>query len=106
MCHYSLVGSMICICVASLPVFGQVPITIMQDDLIYGANIGEPRDGSVEWARIRSTGDSAEIIDLVWDQPFIQSIEFDNLDGVSHNPRGNLLGVNYGPIDGGGTIDL
>ena len=30
------------------------------------------------------------------DVGFIQSIEFDNSNGLSHNARGNLLGVNFG----------
>ena len=31
-----------------------------------------------------------------WERTFIQSIEFDNANGVSHNASGNLLGVNFG----------
>ncbi|MFC1758633.1 hypothetical protein ACFL2H_07680 [Planctomycetota bacterium] len=82
----------------------QESITILPNDLIFGANIGEPADGSIEWVRGPATEDGGEVVDLVWDQPSIQSIEFDNLHQISHNPEGNLLGVNYGPNDGGGEI--
>lgn len=31
-------------------------------------------------------------------------MEFDNLGGISHNPSGNLLGLNFGSSTTGGTI--
>lgn len=96
----SLIATLFLVSTAS----AQNPITIEQNDLIYGANIGDPADGSIEWARGPAVAGGAETVDLVWNQPFIQSVEFDNLNGISHNPRGNLLGVNYGPSDGGGAI--
>jgi hypothetical protein len=36
--------------------------------------------------------------------PFIQSVEFDNKGGVSHNAHGNLLGVDFGATATGGLI--
>lgn len=39
-----------------------------------------------------------------WDEPFAQSLEFDNLGGISHNPQGNLLGATFGTTAGGGTL--
>ena len=35
-----------------------------------------------------------------WNAPYIQSMEFDNLNGYSHNASGNLLGVNFGSSTG------
>ncbi|MCI0333061.1 MAG: PEP-CTERM sorting domain-containing protein [Planctomycetes bacterium] len=35
---------------------------------------------------------------------FIQSVEFDNLDGQTHNSEGNLLGVDFGIAANGGII--
>ena len=101
-----------CYVLMSLTLFGlgssvteaQDSISIMKNDLVYGANIGDPADGSIEWARGPATENGGDILDFAWDQPFIQSIEFDNLNGISHNPRGNLLGVNFGPNDRGGSI--
>jgi hypothetical protein len=34
----------------------------------------------------------------------MQSMEFDNLDGLTHNPQGNLLAVNFGTTADGGSI--
>ena len=101
-----------CYVLMSLTLFGlgssvteaQDSISIMKNDLVYGANIGDPADGSIEWARGPATENGGDILDFAWDQPFIQSIEFDNLNGISHNPRGNLLGVNFGPNDSGGLF--
>ena len=31
-----------------------------------------------------------------WERTFIQSVEFDNSNGISHNANGNLLGANFG----------
>jgi YD repeat-containing protein len=39
-----------------------------------------------------------------WNTPLIQSVEFDNLDGVPHNPQGNLLGLEFGTLANGGQI--
>ncbi|MHC4141022.1 MAG: hypothetical protein ACYSUF_03765 [Planctomycetota bacterium] len=44
------------------------------------------------------------LIDDSWAQPFMQSMEFDNLDGLTHNPQGNLLAVNFGTTADGGSI--
>ncbi len=101
-----------CFILISLTILGFGPtigeaqnsITILKDDLIYGASIGDPADGSIEWARGSAIENGADIVDFVWNQPFIQSVEFDNFNGISHNPQGNLLGVNFGPINGGGSI--
>lgn len=37
-------------------------------------------------------------------QNFLQSMEFDNLGGNSHNARGNLLCLNFGSASSGGTL--
>lgn len=51
------------------------------------------------------------ILPSSWDEPFVQSIAFDNLGSISHNPQGNLLGATFGrePLESpdgtrGGTI--
>ena len=43
----------------------------------------------------------------VWDEPFLQGLELDNLNGISHNPAGNLLATNFGGgSDTGGSIHI
>lgn len=40
-----------------------------------------------------------------WSQvTFLQSMEFDNLDGVRHSACGNLLSLNFGTTAGGGSL--
>ncbi len=40
-----------------------------------------------------------------WEQTqFLQSMEFDNLNGLSHNARGNLLALNFGATSTGGAL--
>ena len=79
---------------------------IQQDDLLFGLSIS-PDDGqSLQLFRgpAEELGGEDSIQDAFWSEPFIQAVEFDNLNGISHNPAGNLLGVNYGREDEGGSI--
>jgi hypothetical protein len=47
------------------------------------------------------------LIEDSWSQPYMQSMELDNLGGVSHNPAGNLLSLNFGTtVDGGEVYSL
>lgn len=68
---------------------------ILPGDLILG--LGRS-DGLLSFEHVRgpATEFGGEFIDTNWDEPFIQAVEFDNLNGISHNPNGNLLGVNFG----------
>jgi len=44
------------------------------------------------------------LVQEAWAQPFMQSVEFDNLGGLTHNPQGNLLALNFGTTDTGGEV--
>jgi hypothetical protein len=41
-----------------------------------------------------------------WGTGFMQSVEFDNLNGIRHNARGNLLGLNFGTNAAGGSLAI
>ncbi len=76
---------------------------VQQDDVVHGLSNG---DGLLTMELIR--GPAAPLggvqIPDPWDEAFMQSMEFDNLDGISHNNQGNLLGLNFGAGGGSGTI--
>jgi hypothetical protein len=44
------------------------------------------------------------LVEDSWSQPYMQSMELDNLGGLTHNPQGNLLSVNFGTSAAGGEI--
>jgi len=77
----------------------------MQNSVAFGANNGDSNDT----ARLY-TGDSvpfggtAGTRDNLNGQPFIQSIEFDNYDGILKNPEGNILALTFGPPGGPGAM--
>ena len=48
--------------------------------------------------------DSGNVTTLAYGQTFIQSVEFDNYNGIRHNATGNLLGVNFGTAAAGGSL--
>jgi hypothetical protein len=76
---------------------------VEKDDIVIGLSSSDP---AVTLMLLR--GDAVEndgtAVDEAWSQPFMQSMEFDNLAGISHNPQGNLLGVNFGTTGTGGSI--
>ncbi len=80
---------------------------IKADDVALGLSNSDIRL-TLETVRGPRTELGGEVEASFWEQPFIQAVEFDNLNGLSHNPEGNLLGLNFGPSsdDGGGIYNL
>ena len=79
---------------------------IQQDDIIYGLSLS-PDDGqSVQLLRgpAEEFGGDDALQDAYWGEGFVQAVELDNLNGIAHNPEGNLLGVNFGRSSEGGSI--
>jgi hypothetical protein len=80
------------------------PLTaIVQDDVAIGLSLSDPAL-TLDLARGDPVLNGGTPVEDSWAQPYMQSMEFDNLDGISHNPQGNLLGVNYGAAATGGEI--
>lgn len=79
--------------------------TIAADDVAYGGN-STFEDGAMLVYRGAHTagGGDAGSYDALTGRRFTQSVEFDNFDGVLHNPAGNLLGLDFGTQAGGGSI--
>jgi hypothetical protein len=76
---------------------------VEKDDVVIG--LSQP-DAATTLQLLRGDAienDGAAVTDA-WNQPYMQSMEFDNLGGVSHNAQGNLLGVNFGTTVTGGSI--
>ncbi len=76
---------------------------IRPGDLILGLSQTDPAL-SIEHARGPAVENGGEFAEEIWLTAFMQSMELDNLNGISHNPEGNLLGVNFGSSANGGTI--
>lgn len=70
---------------------------VQQDDLVFGLS---DSDGAASLELVRGGVQQPDS----WNQPFIQSVEFDNFNGISHNAAGNVLGVNFGTSSSGGSI--
>lgn len=79
--------------------------TIAADDVAYGGN-STFEDGAMLVYRGAHTagGGDTGTYDALTGRRFTQSVEFDNFDGVMHNPAGNLLGLDFGTQAGGGSI--
>ena len=78
--------------------------TIMAGDLVLGLGSGDGM-ANIELARGPATTMGGVNVPFAWDQASLQSIEFDNLNDISHNPQGNLLGVSFsGGAGSGGAI--
>jgi hypothetical protein len=71
-------------------------------DVVLGLSINNA--GSLELVRGPVEMDGAEFSPGPWTTPFLQSVEFDNFDGVRHNVRGNLLAADFGNQTNGGSI--
>jgi hypothetical protein len=71
-------------------------------DVVLGLSINNA--GSLELVRGPAEMDGAEFSPGPWNTPFLQSVEFDNFDGVRHNVRGNLLAADFGNQTNGGSI--
>jgi|GEM_PF-2890362 len=76
---------------------------IEPNDLVFGLSNSSGSD-SMEQVRGPAVANGGTAVPDFWDGPFMQSVEFDNLDGVPHNPFGNLLGVDFGTAMSGGSI--
>ena len=71
-------------------------------DIVLGLGDG---DGMLALELLRDDGaGSGMMVADSWDESFLQGVVFDNLNGISKNPQGNLLAVTFGTQDGGGTI--
>ncbi len=73
------------------------------NDLVFGLANSSGSD-SLELIRGPALPLGGTAIPDAWNAPFMESVEFDNLDGILHNPQGNLLGVNFGTPESGGSI--
>lgn len=85
------------------PAFGQ---GLLKNDQAFGLsliNAANNGGNSVDIVRGQPNGTN---VGLSWTaaQAFIQSTQFDNLDGIRHNPKGNLVGLTFGPTATGGTL--
>jgi len=86
-------------------VAGQAAIAgsfVQTDDVVFGINASDPAQ-SIELIRGAADEGGVRIISP-WEEAFIQSMEFDNLGGIQHNPVGNLLGATFGTVGDGGMI--
>ena len=72
-------------------------------DVVFGISDSDPAL-SIELVRGPASGTGTVTADIWNDNPFIQSMEFDNTGGISHNASGNLLGLNFGAPDSTGQI--
>ncbi|MHC4274850.1 MAG: hypothetical protein ACYSUR_14445, partial [Planctomycetota bacterium] len=70
-------------------------VTVQPGDVVIGLSDPVP-NLSMALARGEPVLNGGTLAIEGWIQPYIQSVELDNLDGISHNPQGNLLGVNFG----------
>jgi hypothetical protein len=70
-------------------------VTVEQGDVVIGLSDPDP-SLSLALARGEPVVNGGTLAIEGWAQSYIQSVELDNLDGITHNPQGNLLGVNFG----------
>ncbi|MEZ6115892.1 MAG: PEP-CTERM sorting domain-containing protein [Pirellulaceae bacterium] len=74
------------------------------DDLVYAMSNSDPNTG-IERLQGPAEDVGGFAVSNPIEQAFIQAIEFDNYNAISHNPAGNLIGINFGPgSDVGGSI--
>ncbi|MHC4218277.1 MAG: hypothetical protein ACYSU7_07440 [Planctomycetota bacterium] len=82
------------------------PLTaVVQDDVVVGLSDPDPAV-TLALAQGPRTLLGGTLVNDFWSAPFMQSVEFDNLNGLSHNPAGNLLAVNFGTTALGGEIHI
>lgn len=72
-------------------------------DLVYGLSVTSASN-TMELVRGPASLNGGAAVPDIWNTGFIQSVEFDNFGGISHNANGNLLGVNFGTLAAGGSI--
>ncbi len=94
------------IAVVSIAVLGtrQAHAQLGKGDIVLGRSVGPGTAGAGN-----PTGDSFRVYDKSsgtwspgpgWTTDYIQSVEFDNSGGLSHNARGNLFGADFGSTAG------
>ena len=76
---------------------------VQPGDVVFGIGDSDPAL-TIELIQGPATGTGTQGTDIWNDNPFIQSMEFDNTGGVMHNASGNLLGLNYGASATGGQV--
>jgi hypothetical protein len=76
------------------------PVPVQRNDVAYGLSRNAPAE-TLHLVRGFPTGTRQP---NEWAANFIQSTQFDNLDGFRHAHFGNLLGVNFGVVATGGII--
>lgn len=79
---------------------GQTFTAVERDDLAYGLN----RNAAAETTHLVRGYPVGARATNEWGVNFVQSVQFDNVDGFRGNPNGNLLGVNFGTTTAGGSI--
>jgi hypothetical protein len=73
-------------------------------DIAFGLSVSDAAT-SLELVRGNPEESGGAALTSPWTMDgFIQSMAFDNLNGVMHNARGNLLGLNFGATATGGQI--
>ena len=81
-----------------------IPPPVQPGDLVLGLSAD---DGllTLELIRGDAVANGGGLTADSWEESLIQSVEFDNLNGIQHNDRGNLLGLTFGTSSAtGGTI--
>ena len=82
---------------------GLAQAQILPGDVVFGLSRSSA-DQTLELVRGPATATGAAVTDFWTGTQFIQSVRFDNLNGVAHNGQGNLLGVNFGTTALGGSL--
>ncbi|MCA9200899.1 MAG: PEP-CTERM sorting domain-containing protein [Planctomycetales bacterium] len=73
------------------------------DDLVFAMSYRNASQ-NIEHLRGAPEFDGGDWLGNPVEEAFIQAIEFDNYNSISHNPSGNLVGVNFGQESTGGSI--
>jgi hypothetical protein len=78
------------------------PAVVQSGDIAYGASTSANQDSVPQ---IRGAGSASPTRVGTWTKyDSQQSMRFDSANGVLHNARGNLLGLNFGSTSAGGSI--
>ena len=83
----------------------QVRCPVVKNTVAFGGSEGDVAENMrLYFGDHTPGGGTAGVEEVLGDLTFTQSVEFDNFDGVLHNPEGNLLGLNFGTTAGGGDL--
>lgn len=95
---YTFIAAFVVSCATA---FGQLP---QPGDVVFGISDSDPAL-TIELVRGSATAGGGALQTDIWnDNPFMQSMAFDNTGGIQHNAQGNLLGLNFGAFATGGEI--